>query len=89
MVRPIDNSEIRDRRLVRDLVKVATSIRRGNDRILVELVREIGAETMAMARIEAIVARFAAMDPAVLEALGADVFPPRHSLRVVGGRRHG
>lgn len=58
-------------------------------RAVCELLRELGAHSLRMTEIEATAARYAAMDPDSLYAVGADVFPPRPSLRVVGGHRHG
>jgi hypothetical protein len=75
------NSDIAaDPRLQRNVVKV----RRLGDRVLFELATVTGQR----ATIESILARYAALDPDIVSALGGDQFPAQPTLRVVGGR-HG
>jgi hypothetical protein len=84
MPAPYDHPFLRDVRFERRVTQVHTL----GPRVLVELFRELGATTFRMTEIEAAVARYAAIDPDHLTALGGDRFPPRPSLRVAG-ERHG
>ena len=58
-------------------------------RCMVELLREIGADTMRMTAVESLVRRYVRLDAATLRALGGDRLPPRPLHLVPGGRRHG
>jgi hypothetical protein len=69
----------RDRALEQHVIR----IHQQGPRALLELLRDLGAETMRMTAVEQIAARYAALNPATLGPLGADRFPPRPSLRLV------
>jgi hypothetical protein len=58
-------------------------------RVLYEMLTELGRRTMHMTTIEQVVERYARLDPEKVRVLDGDRFPPRPSLRLVGGRRHG
>jgi hypothetical protein len=58
-------------------------------RVLYEILTELGRRTMHMITIEQVVERYARLDPDKFHVLGGDQFPPRPSLRLVGGHRHG
>jgi hypothetical protein len=72
-------SDAADRRLERDV----TRLYRLGKGVVCAALREIGVSTMHMTTVEATVARYAAMDPEVAQALGADQFPPYPDLRLV------
>jgi hypothetical protein len=78
------NSDPVDRHLQRNVVKA----RRLGDRALYEMLLELSAVTGHRATVESVVARYAALDPDIVSALGGDRFPEQPTLRVVGGR-HG
>jgi hypothetical protein len=82
---PINSAHFRDLRFDRDVARLHSL----GARALAELLREIGAETLHMTTIEAAVERYAQLDPDALRRLGGDRFPPRPSLRIVGGLHHG
>jgi hypothetical protein len=52
-------------------------LHRQGPRVLFELLSEIGRERLLRVDIEGRVARYAALDPDAVEALGGDQFPPR------------
>jgi hypothetical protein len=58
-------------------------------RALAEMLEELGRVTLHMTTIERALDRFAGIHPAVLRAMRADIWPPKPTLRVVGGRDHG
>jgi hypothetical protein len=58
-------------------------------RVVAEMLAELGRRTLHMTTIEQTVERYAQLDPKAVRAVGADQFPSRPKLRVVGGRRHG
>jgi hypothetical protein len=58
-------------------------------RVLAEFLAELGADSYRMTDIERRLERYARLDPGIVRGLGGNRFPPRPSLRVVGGRRHG
>jgi hypothetical protein len=75
------NSDAADQRFVRNLDKLYPL----GPRIFAEILGRLGETSFRMTEIEALVARFADQDPETLRALGADRWPPRPDLRVVGG----
>jgi hypothetical protein len=52
-------------------------------RVIAELLAEIGAEFLIRVSIERKLERYAALDPQILRAVGADRFPPWPPLRLV------
>jgi hypothetical protein len=77
-----DQSEMRFRRNVEWLHALGP-------RALAEMLEELGRVTLHMTTIERALERFAGIHPAVLRAMRADIWPPKPTLRVVGGRDHG
>lgn len=67
----------------RALEQAVLQIHQQGPRALLELLRDLGAETMRMTAVERIAARYAALNPATLGPIGADRFPPRPNLRLV------
>jgi len=65
--------DLGDVRLQRDVEKV----HRLGPRPLYEMMIELGHDRLLRVEIERLVARYAALDPAVVEALGGDRFPER------------
>jgi hypothetical protein len=78
------NSDLVDRHLQRNVVKV----RRLGDRALFEMMLELAAVTGHRATVESVVARYAGIDQAHLYVTRGDRFAPQPTLRMVGGR-HG
>jgi hypothetical protein len=76
------NSDAADWRFARNLDKLYPL----GPRIFALILGRLGETSFRMTEIEALVARFAALDPETLRALGADRWPPRPDLRIVGGR---
>jgi hypothetical protein len=75
-------SDAADLRFARNLDKLYPH----GPRIFALILSRLGETSFRMTEIEALVARFAALDPETLRALGADRWPPRPDLRIVGGR---
>jgi hypothetical protein len=79
------NSAAADLRFARNLDKLYPH----GPRIFAEILGRLGETSFRMTEIEALVARFADQDPETLRALGADRWPARPDLRVVGGQDYG
>jgi len=79
------NSDAADRRFARNLDKLYPH----GPRIFAEILGRLGETSFRMTEIEALVARFAGLDHETLRALGADRWPARPDLRIVGGQDYG
>jgi hypothetical protein len=55
-------------------------------RVLGEFLAELGAGSYRMTDIESALERYSRLDPDIVRGLGGNRFPPRPSLRIVGGR---
>jgi hypothetical protein len=51
------------------------------------LLAELGSRCLIRTEIDRLLAKYAALDPDLIRALGGDVFPPRPPLRVISGGR--
>lgn len=67
------------------LARNVSQLHRLGERALYEMLVELGADHQIRAEIETKVARFAAIDPIILRALGGDCFPEQ-PLRIVARR---
>ena len=74
------NSAVADLRFARNLDKLYPF----GPRIFAEILGRLGETSFRMTEIEEIVARFADLDHETLRAFGADRWPARPDLRVVG-----
>ena len=63
--------------------RLVTRVHALGPRVLAELLATLGAEFLIRVSIERKLARYAALDPQILRAVGADRFPPWPPLRVV------
>ncbi len=70
--RPAQPANIRDQCFERDVGRLHAL----GARPTAELLREVGARIGCMTVIEALLARYADLDPGVVQALGGDRFPP-------------
>jgi hypothetical protein len=80
-----DHPDLRDTRFERNVGRLHAM----GPRALAEFLAELGADSYRMTAIESALERYGRLDPDIVRGLGGDHFPPRPSLRVVGGRRHG
>jgi hypothetical protein len=62
---------------------LVTQVHRLGPRVIAELLAEIGAEFLIRVSIERKLERYAALDPQIQRAVGADRFPPWPPLRLV------
>jgi hypothetical protein len=76
-----DACDTADRRFEQNVTTLVAQGPRG----IVKLLRHLGASSFRMTEIEAMVARYAALDPEILRLFGADRFPPHPDLRIVRG----
>lgn len=67
--------------------RLVTRLHALGPRVIAELLSELGAAHLIMTSIEARLERYAALDPAVLAAIGADRMPPRPIRVIQGGKR--